>query len=156
VFKILKELIKLGMIMPLAFLVAPITNAKTPIGVTTSIICTVIIIDIIGHLIFKKDDMKQMGLYAFLIITIIAVDSIFGTYLMKNNIMSYDALIGARYYGIGNEYEGVTVASAIFALSVICHYKKPSKWLMSIFLIIVLITSAHPSMGANVGGAICE
>lgn len=156
VFKILKELIKLGMIMPLAFLVAPITNAKTPIGVTTSIICTVIIIDIIGHLIFKKDDMKQMGLYAFLIITIIAVDSIFGTYLMKNNIMSYDALIGARYYGIGNEYEGVTVASAIFALSVICHYKKPPKWLMSIFLIIVLITSAHPSMGANVGGAICE
>lgn len=156
VFKILKELIKLGMIMPLAFLVAPITNAKTPIGVTTSIICTVIIIDIIGHLIFKKDDIKQMGLYAFLIIIIIAVDSIFGTYLMKNNIMSYDALIGARYYGIGNEYEGVTVASAIFALSVICHYKKPSKWLMSIFLIIILITSAHPSMGANVGGAICE
>lgn len=156
VFKILKELIKLGMIMPLAFLVAPITNAKTPIGVTTSIICTVIIIDIIGHLIFKKDDIKQMGLYAFLIIIIIAVDSIFGTYLMKNNIMSYDTLIGARYYGIGNKYEGVTVASAIFALSVICHYKKPSKWLMSIFLIIVLMTSAHPSMGANVGGAICE
>lgn len=156
VFKVLKELIKLGMIMPLAFLIAPITNAKSPIGVVASIVGAVIIIDLIGHLLFRRDDIKQMGFYAFLTISIIAIDSIFGTYLMKNNIMSYDALIGARYYGIGNEYEGVTVASAIFALSVICHYKKPSKWLMSIFLIAVLITSAHPSMGANVGGAICE
>lgn len=160
IFNVLKEFIKLGMIMPLAFLIAPITNASTPLGVFASIVGCVLVIGILGHLVFKKNDIKQMGLYAFLIITLIALDSIFGSYLMKNDIMSYDALIGARYYGIGNEYEGVTVASAIFALSAICHYKKPSNWifkgLMSIFLIFVLITSAHPSMGANVGGAISE
>ena len=156
VFAVLKELIKLGMIMPLAFLLAPITNASSVIGVVTSIVGFVLLIRLLGYVFFKNDDMKEMGLYAFLIITIIALDSLFGTYLMKNNIMSYDALIGARYYGIGNEYEGITVASAIFALSVICHYRKPNKWLLSIFLVFVLLTSAHPAMGANVGGAISE
>lgn len=159
IFKILKEYIKLGMIMPLAFLLAPLTNASTTVGVISSIIGFVVAIRLLGYLVCKKDDTKEMGLYAFAIITLIAVDSLFGTFLMKNNIMSYDALIGARYYGIGNEYEGVTVASAVFALSVIAHYKKPNKLgkiLMSLFLLFVLITSAHPAMGANVGGAICE
>ena len=157
IFKVLKELIKLGMVVPLAFLLAPITGASTQVGILSSIVCIVAILELIGHLLFKRDDIKQLGLYAFITITVIAIDSIFGTYLMKNNIMSYDALIGARYYGIGNEYEGITIASAVFALSVIAQYnKKIPKWLMAIFLGAVLITSAHPSMGANVGGAISE
>ena len=76
---------------------------------------------------------------------------------MQNCIMSYDAIIGARYYGIGNEYEGVTIASAIFALSVLLNYKKIPKWLtIAVSIFIILITSAYPSMGANVGGAISE
>ena len=157
IFKVLKELIKLGMIVPLAFLLAPITGASTQVGIITSIVCIVAILELIGHLLFKRDDIKQLGFYAFITITVIAIDSVFGTYLMKNNIMSYDALIGARYYGIGNEYEGITIASVVFALSVITQYnKKIPKWLMAIFLGTVLITSAHPSMGANVGGAISE
>ena len=157
IFKVLKELIKLGMITPLAFLLAPLTGASTQIGIMSSIIVMVVILEMLGHLSFKKDDIKQLGFYAFITIVVIAIDSMFGTYLMKNNIMSYDALIGARYYGIGNEYEGITIASAIFALSVACQYcKKVPKWLTLVFLGVVLITSAHPSMGANVGGAISE
>jgi hypothetical protein len=75
---------------------------------------------------------------------------------MQNNIMSYDAIIGARYYGIGNEYEGVTIACAIFALATLVTYNKIPKWIVPILSIIILITSAYPSMGANVGGAISE
>ena len=43
---------------------------------------------------------------------------------MKNNIMSYDAIIGARYYGVGNEYEGVSIASPIFAFAILLNYNK--------------------------------
>lgn len=157
IFNITKELIKLGMIVPLAFLIAPITGAITQVGIITSIIVATILLELAGKLLFKKDDVKELGFYAFITILIIAIDSVFGTYLMKNNIMSYDALIGARYYGIGNEYEGITIASVVFALSVIAQYReKIPKWIMGIFLTVVLITSAHPSMGANVGGAISE
>lgn len=156
VFTILKELIKLGMIMPLAFLIAPSLNFTAEWQITFSIILMVVLLYLIAHLLFKNNDLKQMGFYAILIISVITVDSIFGTYLMKNNVMSYDAIVGARYYGIGNEYEGVTVASVIFGLSVLLHYKKIPKWLAGLILFIVLIPSAHPAMGANVGGAISE
>ena len=155
-FKILKELIKLGLVMPLAFLTAPLFNFTTQTQIMLGIVGMVIFMYLLAHLLFKNNDLKQMGLYSLLIITVITVDSIFGTYLMKNNIMSYDAIVGARYYGIGNEYEGITVASIIFGLAVLLHYKKISKWIAGVLLLVVLIPSAHPAMGANVGGAISE
>ena len=156
IFKILKEFIKLGLIMPLAFLTAPIFQFKTQTGLVTGVLIATIIYYVIGSTVFKKDDIKQMGFYAFLTIGLIIIDCVIGTPLMKSGIMSYDAINGARYYGVGNEYEGVTIASAVFALAVLLNYKKISKWLAVVLSLVILITSAMPSMGANVGGAISE
>ncbi len=156
IFKVLKELIKLGLIMPLTLLISPIFNFKSQAGIITGVVIMTIILYLSGRLLFKDNDLKQMGYYALLTIIIIVIDSVIGSMLMKNCIMSYDSIIGARYYGVGNEYEGVTIASAIFALSVLLHYKKIPKWFTIVLSIIILITSAFPSMGANVGGAISE
>ena len=156
IFIVLKELIKLALIMPLTFLLAPIFNFKTQLGLTFGVIITTVILYLSGRLLFKNNDLKQMGYYATLTIGLIVLDTVIGTYFMKNSIMSYDAIVGARYYGVGNEYEGVTIASAVFALSVLLNYKKIPKWLTAVIAVIILITSAFPSMGANVGGAISE
>lgn len=156
IFKVLKELIKLGLIMPLAFLTAPVFQFKTPAGLVSGVLIVTIIYYLIGYFLFRKDDIKQMGFYAFLTIGLIIIDCVIGTPLMKSGIMSYDAINGARYYGVGNEYEGVTIASAVFALAVLLNYKKISKWLVVVLSLVILITSAMPSMGANVGGAISE
>lgn len=156
IFKVLKEFIKLGLIMPLAFLTAPIFQFKTQVGLVLGVLIVTIIYYILGFLLFRKDDIKQMGFYALLTIGLIIIDCIIGTPLMKSGIMSYDAINGARYYGVGNEYEGVTIASAIFALAVLLNYKKIPKWLAVLLSVVILITSAMPSMGANVGGAISE
>ena len=156
IFKVLKELIKLGLIMPLAFLTAPVFQFKTPAGLVSGVLIVTIIYYLIGYFLFRKDDIKQMGFYAFLTIGLIIIDCVIGTPLMKSGIMSYDAINGARYYGVGNEYEGVTIASAVFALAVLLNYKKISNWLAVVLSLVILITSAMPSMGANVGGAISE
>ena len=156
VFLVLKELIKLGLIMPLTLLLSPIFNFKTQSGLVSGVIITTTILYLSGRSLFKNNDIKQMGYYALLTIALIVIDSVIGTYFMKNCIMSYDAIVGARYYGIGNEYEGVTIASAVFALSVLLNYNKIPKLLTIVLSIIILITSAFPSMGANVGGAISE
>lgn len=153
---ILKEFIKLGLIMPLALLVAPLFNFNTAGAISLAIIGVTIFFYLLSRFLFKGNDISQMGFLATLMILTIVIDSIFGTYLMQNNIMSYDAIVGARYYGIGNEYEGVTIGSAIFAMSVLLTYKKIPKFLSIILSLIILITSAFPSMGANVGGAISE
>ena len=156
IFTLLKELIKLGLIMPLAFLTAPVLQFKSQIGIVVGIIIVTAIYYLIGRKLFKEDDIKQMGFYALLTIGLIVVDCIIGTPLMKKCIMSYDAINGARYYGVGNEYEGVTIASAVFALAVLLNYKKIPKWLAVVIALIILGTSAMPSMGANVGGSISE
>lgn len=156
VFIVLKELIKLGLIMPLTLLLSPIFNFKSQLGLVSGVVIMTIILYLSGRILFKNNDIKQMGYYALLTILLIVIDSVIGTYFMKNCIMSYDAIVGARYYGIGNEYEGVTIASAVFALSVLLNYKKMPKWLTIVLSVIILITSAFPSIGANVGGAISE
>lgn len=156
VFVVLKELIKLGLIMPLTLLLSPIFNFKSQVGLVSGVLMMTAILYLSGRLFFKNNDIKQMGYYAILTILLIVIDSVIGTVFMKNCIMSYDAIVGARYYGIGNEYEGVTIASAIFALSALLNYNKIPKWLTIILAVIILITSAFPSMGANVGGAISE
>ncbi|MCC3867181.1 hypothetical protein [Terrisporobacter mayombei] len=156
IFVILKELIKLGLIMPLTLLLSPIFNFKSQLGLVSGVVIMTILLYLSGRLLFKDNDIKQMGYYAFLTIALIVLDSVIGTPLMKNCIMSYDAIVGARYYGVGNEYEGVTIASAVFALSVLLNYKKMPKWFTIVLSLVILITSAFPSMGANVGGAISE
>jgi len=156
IFVILKELIKLGLIMPLTLLLSPIFNFKSQLGLVSGVVIMTILLYLSGRLLFKDNDIKQMGYYAFLTIALIVLDSVIGTPLMKNCIMSYDAIVGARYYGVGNEYEGVTIASAVFALSVLLNYKKIPKWFTIVLSVVILITSAFPSMGANVGGAISE
>ncbi|WP_343343294.1 hypothetical protein [Terrisporobacter petrolearius] len=156
IFVILKELIKLGLIMPLTLLLSPIFNFKSQLGLVSGVVTMTILLYLSGRLLFKDNDIKQMGYYALLTIALIVLDSVIGTPLMKNCIMSYDAIVGARYYGVGNEYEGVTIASAVFALSVLLNYKKIPKWFTIFLSVVILITSAFPSMGANVGGAISE
>lgn len=155
VFNVLKEFIKLGFILPISFLIAPLFNFKSQGAISIGIILTTLVLYIIGKKLFK-DDISHMGFFAILTIAVIAVDSVFGTYLMKNSIMSYDAIIGARYYGMGNEYQGIAIGSAIFGLAMLLDYKKINKWLVAILCLVILITTASPMMGANVGAAISE
>lgn len=156
VLNVLKEFVKLGLIMPLAFLTAPILQARTEPGVALSIIVATIVYYLAGRVLFKNDDMKQICLFASAMIAIIVVDSALYTPLMESNIMSYDPMIGARYYGIGNEYEGVTIGSAIIGFAILLEHKSIKRWMVVPFLLLVLFTSAYPAMGANVGGAISE
>ncbi len=51
--------------MPLAFLTAPIFQFKTQTGLVTGVLIATIIYYVIGSTVFKKDDIKQMGFYAF-------------------------------------------------------------------------------------------
>ena len=156
VFIVLKEFIKLGMIMPLALLSAPIFNAKTQMGIIISVIAMTILIYLSGRLLFKHSDIKQMSYYALLTIGLVVFDSIIGTFFMKYSVMSYDAIVGARYYGVGNEYQGVIIGSAIFGLAVLLNNKRIHKWLVGALFVVILITTASPFMGANVGAAISE
>lgn len=152
----LKELVKFGLIMPLVFLTAPILNPSSELQIALVIIAVSVVYYLIASKLFKGDDIMQIGFYSLVMILLITIDSAISTPLMQSNIMSYDPMIGARYYGVGNEYEGVTVGSAILAFAVLRERKNFPKWLIALLLAVVLFISAYPGMGANVGGAISE
>ncbi len=153
---VLKELVKFGLIMPLAFLTAPIFNPTSGVQISILIVAVSLIYYLLARKLFKNDDIMQIGFFSLLMILVITIDSAISTPLMQSNIMSYDPMIGARYYGVGNEYEGVTIGSAILGFAVLVERKKIPKWLTAILLAIILFISAYPGMGANVGGAISE
>lgn len=78
---------------------------------------------------------------------------------MKRSVLGYDPMIGARYYGIGNEYMGILIGAAILLVSIAMHYYhvKFPRTLRSagILLFILIITYlASPLLGTNAGGAI--
>lgn len=152
----LKELVKFGLIMPLAFLTAPILHPSSELQIALVIIAVSIIYYLIASKLFKGDDIMQIGFYSLVMILLITIDSAISTPLMQSNIMSYDPMIGARYYGVGNEYEGVTIGSAILGFAVLHEKKNFPKWLTALLLAVILFISASPGMGANVGGAISE
>ncbi|HEB13029.1 MAG TPA: hypothetical protein ENI11_05090 [Actinobacteria bacterium] len=82
-----------------------------------------------------------------------------GSILERNSILGMNSIIGARFYGIGNEYTGVMLACAVLCAAAWFTIRGDiSKTAMSLissglFLILTIIIG-WPSLGANVGGAL--
>lgn len=103
IFFILKEFLKIGIVMLLLFMIILIMNFKILLVIFLGIIIIIFIIYFISKVLIKND-LKNMLFFIGLIIVIMVIDVGFGLYLMKSNVMSYDCIIGVRYYGVGNEY----------------------------------------------------
>lgn len=74
--------------------------------------------------------------------------------LIKTSLLGYDPIIGARYYGIGNEYMGVLIGSTlVFATAIIDRFKT-SRYLTLLIFVCTTVIVGFPGLGANVGGTI--
>lgn len=78
--------------------------------------------------------------------------------LMKRSYLGYDPIIGARYYGIGNEYMGVVIGSSILCLAMLLELTKRNWRLIQVMsfsvFFLYLLFFALPGWGTNAGGAI--
>ena len=87
----------------------------------------------------------------------ILTDLALGASLMQRSTLGYDALAGARYYGLGNEYMGVLIGASIIGISGLLDKFRVSKYVIgvsSIYLLVVVYLMASPSWGSNLGGTI--
>ncbi len=78
--------------------------------------------------------------------------------LMKRSYLGYDPIIGARYYGIGNEYMGVVIGSTILSFAMLLELTKRyirtiQGLALTVFGLFLLFFSS-PRWGTNAGGAI--
>lgn len=88
-------------------------------------------------------------IYLVIIIADILLDGI----ITKFSVLSHDPIIGARYYGIGNEMVGVFLAAATLS-SGLLYNKFNNRYLSLAILIVSTILVGYPKLGANVGGTI--
>lgn len=102
---------------------------------------------------FKKG-VDRIAAITFLNIALLVIDLFTGQKMLKNSILSYDPLIGARFYGIGNEYMGVMVGCLLIFCG--CMTQKHTKLRTALvpFLSAACLLIGLPYYGSNVGGFI--
>ncbi|HEX7058050.1 MAG TPA: hypothetical protein VF260_12760 [Bacilli bacterium] len=90
------------------------------------------------------------------------VDGLAGATGMRHSVLGYDPMIGARYYGIGNDLMGVLIGAALLGVSSGLHLLTERnrslapgiKLFAMLVLVGIIVYLAMPTMGTNAGGAI--
>jgi hypothetical protein len=100
---------------------------------------------------------RTVAALALLTVGVIVVDQWLGASLSLDGVLGYSPLVGARYYGIGNETAAVLVGAAITGLALMSDIGtgawRPS-WRWAVPVAVVCVgTAAAPFLGANIGVA---
>jgi hypothetical protein len=119
------------------------------------------IIATILFLLIKTSIGQFLGAALFVNLSII-IDLIRESNYIKNSVFGYDPIIGARFYGIGNEFAGVFIGSGILlAGCLLQHFKnfaerkpKTISLLLIIYSCFQLFIMGMPFIGSNFGGTI--
>lgn len=145
----------------LSTIVAPFTLLILPFfGVLSLSANYIILIGITGvfvsivYILGRKNPLNTIIYASFLIMMGLILDIILGQNLIKNSLLGYDPIIGARYYGIGNEYMGVLVGSTLIFTTTLVERYRLNKYIIILFYVFTIAVIALPTLGANVGGTI--
>ncbi len=152
-FRVLCAILKFTIAIPFVLLIAPLLNYSTQASIITCIIGLLIIVYSLVYK-FVKDDLSKLILLSGLVAVGVLIDGATGQNMIKSSLLGYDPIIGARYYGIGNEYMGVLIGSLIFSVMGVLQKEIINKKIASLILLVSIIILGHPKMGANVGGTI--
>jgi hypothetical protein len=105
---------------------------------------------------FKKDAFKAFVTLCIMTVLMINLDLFTGSTMISSSVLGYDAMAGARYYGIGNEYIGILIGSTIIIATVL-YEKFNQRWFLAPIGIVLLAECyviAGPSLGASSDGVI--
>lgn len=125
-------------IMPLAVLVEPVFNFS-------NIYIRILIIALlsISAAFIKKDYLFKTVPVIFLLL--VYTDAGCLNFLLKNSLLSYEPALGARFYGIGNEYLGVILVYSIVLSEI---YREQRIFIFTLNSILLL----WDKFGSNFGG----
>jgi hypothetical protein len=102
-------------------------------------------------------DGKMIALSALYMIALLA-DQLTGAALIKNSVLGYYPQMGARFYGVGNEYMGIMIGAPLAFFGLLLDRAKSAqaylKWAMALVLAASAFVIGAPFIGANFGGLI--
>lgn len=103
-----------------------------------------------------KDKLKATFAICLMLVIGLSTDILMDSHFIKQSVLGYDPIIGARFYGIGNEYAGIFIGCSIMAfgcLKELCGDKLNRGIGIMAFTACTLLLGLT-SLGANFGGAI--
>jgi hypothetical protein len=105
-----------------------------------------------------RDPVRALLVLALSAIGLVAFDLLSGGMLARSSFLGYDIAVGARFYGIGNEVEGLLVgAGAVCAASLVALARERRRWALSVAALgslTLVAMMAWPTLGADAGGTI--
>jgi hypothetical protein len=156
--KFLKPAILYVVSVPLTYLLMPLLpNPNVPI-VAMELIFLAAAITATVTILGRGNFMSSFAMLAIATSVMLVVDILLGQPLQKQAILSYDPMVGARFYGIGNEYMGVLIGSMIMAAALMVNKftnrKNMAVVVSGIIFALTIYCMAAPNLGTNVGGTI--
>lgn len=105
---------------------------------------------------FHLENLTAIIILINLTLLVIVWDILRGSPLMASSLLGYCPIIGARFYGIGNEYMGVLIGGALVGwTSLVDHFswlKERRLFLTPLFFATIMLLVGFPMLGANFGG----
>lgn len=113
---------------------------------------------LLAALVFRLGRRGLAGIAAIQTTTAVVIigDTLGKQVLSQGSVLGYDPVIGARFYGIGNEMMGLLVGSALIAVSIMLetkpNYRRMMFWVAAGILMLVAVIIGLPAVGANLDG----
>ena len=154
----IKPFLLVVMAVPLAELLMPLLPVKTVPMLAIQLIITTLLIVGLAILTNRKLKLDPFVFICLATAGTILLDVVNASYLQKQALLGYDPIVGARFYGIGNEYMGVLIGSLIIgttaAIQSWLKYRKSLLVITGLIYLLAIYAMAAPYLGTNVGGTI--
>lgn len=142
--------LSLILILPFVFLLVAYFDISNPF--TFFIIVLLLVLGTLFVLRFIKENNRMTLLLTMTYLSLV-IDLVLGGNLLRYSVLSYDPIIGARFFGIGNEFTGVILTTMIMLTALNMEKTRGNKLFLLILPLTILCVS-HPNIGANLGGTI--
>ncbi|ABI68000.1 hypothetical protein [Syntrophomonas wolfei] len=146
-----------GLSMPLVFMFLSYSSYPSVSWNIIMALAASMLLALLLQLIFRSSANALLFLTATVALLTL-VDGLRGSPLMLLSPLGSDAIAGGRFYGIGNDYMGILIASSVIALSLLLAKLRLSNKGRALIalpsLLLLSFTIGHPAYGANVGGLI--
>ena len=141
------------MLFPAVLLALPLLQLETLAGNAVAAAAAAVGLGIIMHGKIKNVNTLLLIVSGLTAVPVV-LDIVTGGGMIQNSVLGYDPIIGARYYGIGNEYMGVVAGSTVTALCSTLELGRIPLWIAAAVLGTVVVVVGYPALGANIGGAV--
>jgi len=147
------------MAVPLALLVvSAVKIVSLPFYVGVAVVLAVLFV-LGAYVLWRHRDIDLFIVLGLATSAAVLADIAAGAPLMKHSTLGYDAMSGARFYGIGNEYMGVLIGSSIIGVAAFWErfgkrFPMAVPAAAALFFLTCIVLMGAPQLGTNVGGTI--